>query len=670
GANSVQITLLEKNITATINDGETSQVSLDNGASVTFRGDFITADGNPYNGAVVVVNPYISPNTVATIKQKPGGLFAQDADNDARYLETYGMVTVNLFSPSGEVLNIDPNSPATIEFPIDFSQSSTAPETIKMWHFDETQGYWKEDGQATRDGNNYVGEVTHFTWWNCDIPADLVELCFTITPTNTAANTPYFVILKSISNGNFIYSGELTSLETECGFIPENEDIEIQIFASGISNDCAFELIHQETLGSYTTNATATITFQETLTVTQITGTATNCNGNPITNGYLYIDNDHIFNITNGIIDIGVQSCVSASEIITVQLFDFDTSQWGIIENVSIANPTVNIGTMSTCETSGGIFNGNLTLATQQQVDDFGVLGFTTINGFLVVGDTDNITDINDISPLASITTIADYLLIGGNQNLTSLTGVENINSLGAALIIKNNASLTSLSGFTSLTNINSIIIENNEALTSIVGFTNTNSLEQSLTVSKNENLTSLQGIEVFDFNSQKDLRIIDNDALTSLQGVENITQTRFLNISDNDALTSLTAFQSLTQVLDLSIRNNDALITLLGLEQLAELRILIIADNENLQNLNGLENLVTLTPSIFNAVNIGGIQWENFCTGYIDGPNPNLSDFCAIQTLMNTHQWDINGNSQCAVIVNNAYNPTVQDFINGNCSQ
>ena len=168
----------------------------------------------------------------------------------------------------------------------------------------------------------------------------------------------------------------------------------------------------------------------------------------------------------------------------------------------------------------------------------------------------------------------------------------------------------------------------------------------------------------------KKDLRISNNDALTSLQGVENITQLRFLTIENNDALNSLTAFESLTQLLDLTINNNDALVTLVGLEQLVELRILIIANNEALQSLNGLNNLMTLTPSIFNAVNIGAIQWENFCTGYTDGPNPNLSDFCAIETLINAYEWDINGNSQCAVIVNNAYNPTPQDFLDGNCSQ
>ena len=106
------------------------------------------------------------------------------------------------------------------------------------------------------------------------------------------------------------------------------------------------------------------------------------------------------------------------------------------------------------------------------------------------------------------------------------------------------------------------------------------------------------------------------------------------------------------------------------GLFALTQLRSLIIVNNEALENLNGLENLTTFTDSTFYAVNIGGVQWENFCTGYTDGPNPNLTDFCAIQTLMNSHIWDINGNTSCPVIVNNAYNPTPQDFINGDCSQ
>ena len=32
-----------------------------------------------------------------------------------------------------------------------------------------------EDGQAFKNGNNYNGDVSHFSWWNCDVPSGTVN---------------------------------------------------------------------------------------------------------------------------------------------------------------------------------------------------------------------------------------------------------------------------------------------------------------------------------------------------------------------------------------------------------------------------------------------------------------------------------------------------------------
>ncbi|PTX62189.1 receptor L domain-containing protein [Kordia periserrulae] len=669
GENRVLITMLKKNIVATVNSGEFSTVALDNGVKVNFSGGFVREDGTTYTGQVDVMLDYLGPNSADTFRRMPGSLFAQDSNNDARTLETYGMISVNLFSPSGEPLNINQFNRATIEIPIDFSNTNNAPDFIPLWYFDEERGYWKEEGQAVRFSNMYVAEVSHFTWWNCDIPYDLINLCFSITDANTNLAVPYQTIIRLASNEQFIYYGYVTANQAvECGWIPMNEEIEVKIYES--SGICSGQLVHSQTLGGFATNTNVDISFtNDNLTSTDITGMATDCNGNPITNGYVYIDDLNTYFIADGTISISLTNCDTMT--VNIQIFDFDSNQWTFLENVALDGTTVNLGTVSTCEDTGGTFNGNIVLATQEEVNDFGGFGFTQINGNVTIGNLNNFTNITDLSPLATITSITGYLRIAGNENLTTLQDLQNISNVdGYEVLISNNPSLTSLAGFSSLASIKSLKIDNNDGLTSLAGIPSNLTVEQGLRIMNNANLTSLQGIDILQLGAENDLRISNNDVLTSLSGVENITQLRFLTIDDNDALNSLTAFQNLTQVLDLTINNNDALVTLVGLESLLELRILIVANNENLQNLNGLDNLTTFTPSIFNAVNIGAIQWENFCTGYINGPNPSLTDYCAIETFMNSYQWDNSGASLCAVIVGNAYNPTVQDFIDGNCSQ
>lgn len=55
GVNQVKIMLLEENIVATVNSGESGVADLPNGVKVTFGGDYIKTDGSAYSGAVSVV---------------------------------------------------------------------------------------------------------------------------------------------------------------------------------------------------------------------------------------------------------------------------------------------------------------------------------------------------------------------------------------------------------------------------------------------------------------------------------------------------------------------------------------------------------------------------------------------------------------------------------------
>jgi len=64
--NDIQITLLTKNVIGSVTSGNTDSVSLQNGAEVTFQGEFITEMGTPYTGQVDVVLNYLQPNNSDT----------------------------------------------------------------------------------------------------------------------------------------------------------------------------------------------------------------------------------------------------------------------------------------------------------------------------------------------------------------------------------------------------------------------------------------------------------------------------------------------------------------------------------------------------------------------------------------------------------------------------
>ena len=135
---------------------------------------FVDAAGNAYTGTVKVSTAHCSPDDPMFRRQMPAGadMTAVTADGGEAVLISYGAVAVELTDEAGNELQLAPGSTAEIRMEVPADQLADAPATIPLWYFDETTGKWLEEGFATLVGNEYVGEVSHFSWWNCDDPID------------------------------------------------------------------------------------------------------------------------------------------------------------------------------------------------------------------------------------------------------------------------------------------------------------------------------------------------------------------------------------------------------------------------------------------------------------------------------------------------------------------
>jgi hypothetical protein len=126
-------------------------------------------------GIVRVFARYLPPSDPNLHLRMPGDLRAIDADNQERVLATFGMIAVELSSASGDT-RMAAGKEAEISIPIDPTQAASAPTEMPLWHFDLEKARWIEEGKAQKIGNQYVGMVSHFSWWNCDIPLPLVTI--------------------------------------------------------------------------------------------------------------------------------------------------------------------------------------------------------------------------------------------------------------------------------------------------------------------------------------------------------------------------------------------------------------------------------------------------------------------------------------------------------------
>ena len=83
-------------------------------------------------------------------------------------LRSFGVVNVDLKDAQGAKLRLASGASATISFPIPPAPHDPQTPTVPLWSLDQASGIWIQEGVATRTGSQYVGQVTHFSPWNCD----------------------------------------------------------------------------------------------------------------------------------------------------------------------------------------------------------------------------------------------------------------------------------------------------------------------------------------------------------------------------------------------------------------------------------------------------------------------------------------------------------------------
>ncbi|MBP9098394.1 MAG: carboxypeptidase regulatory-like domain-containing protein, partial [Ferruginibacter sp.] len=167
-----RIKLIPKTISGSINGSTGGNVTLTNGLVIALPANGVVnaATNVAYTGNVNVSAHWINPTASDLNQEMPGDLRGISTDGSLKTLTTFGMAAVELTGASGELLQIATGQKATLTMPIPAAILSNAPATIPLWSFDEAKGLWKEEGQAIKTGNTYVGDVSHFSFWNCDVP--------------------------------------------------------------------------------------------------------------------------------------------------------------------------------------------------------------------------------------------------------------------------------------------------------------------------------------------------------------------------------------------------------------------------------------------------------------------------------------------------------------------
>lgn len=356
-----RVKLINKTITGTIQASAGGTVSLNSGASVSFPADAIVvkSTNSPYTGSVNVSLAWLNPLDSNLTNKMPGDLRGLNTGNAVRSLTTFGMIAVELTDNSGQQLQLKDGKKATINVNLPNSIVAQAPTAIPLWYFDETKGLWIEEGTATKTGNKYSGEVGHFSWWNCDLPNASVELSFTIMDSISRPLGNTYVEISPLSLNSWGHVGGYTD-ETGRVLVPvtANTQYTLQIFPANCASSIPYTKIFSVETSSVDLGSIAIPTELASI----ITGTVTNCNNSPLSNGRIFIQVGTSFSIATpdnqGFFTIMRLSCSNISQL-TFIAEDLSSSQQGPLITHTIHTGLNNIGNLQACGLNSSAFLTN-----------------------------------------------------------------------------------------------------------------------------------------------------------------------------------------------------------------------------------------------------------------------------------------------------------------------
>lgn len=332
GGGNLRIRLMPKNQTGIIpSTGGT--INHPSGATLMLDAGSVTKNGAAYTGNVKVFMQTIDPTTSDFESRMPGNLIAMDGNNP-RGLKSFGMMAVELQDDAGAELQIASGKKAHLKFPIPASMMGQAAGSIDLWYYDEANGYWKKEGQASKEGGYYHAMVGHFSFWNCDVPYNFIELKGRILSGGQAL-VGARIRIGSQSMGS---RSELSNAEGRFGgFVPKDEPLTLTAEAP-----CGgtFSQVYSQMVGPFTSNTNLSDINVTPTNATRISGKITGCNNAAISGAYVVAGGQAYFTDAAG--NYTLSACGSS-----LTLTAYGSNPWvqGSNQTISLngGNATVNL---------------------------------------------------------------------------------------------------------------------------------------------------------------------------------------------------------------------------------------------------------------------------------------------------------------------------------------
>ena len=349
-SNFVSISMQPRTSKGTFAAAAGGTITVTTGCTAAFdTSSVVTAATNaPYTGIVNVYATYLDPTASDLYKHMPGDLRGIDSTGNETAIQSFGMMVVELEGSAGEKLQIAPGKKANLTWAIPASLQAIAPASIPLWYFNDSTGKWIEQGTATRQGTSYVGQVGHFSYWNCDAPMGTVN--FKVRLIDQHGNALAYNYIQFTSTTAGIRGGYTDSTGFAQGLIPKGQSLNLQVLS-----ECGNFLGGASVGPALTDQDLGTITINVSYADLTLTGTVVNCSNNPVDSGAITVLVDglnYAAVVKNGSFKLPVLRCFSTTVSVTLTATDYIALQTGSPVTIKADSGSVNAGQLSACGSS------------------------------------------------------------------------------------------------------------------------------------------------------------------------------------------------------------------------------------------------------------------------------------------------------------------------------
>lgn len=161
-------------------------------------------------------------------RKMPGDLRCTDSTGKEKLINSTNLIFAQVTGSGGEVLQIAKNKKITLTLTTPITEYK--PPIVPIWYFDDTTGFWKQDGEAIKNGNKYEGEISHLGCLNYNTIAfdNVLKFDCTIVDKEGYPMPNVFIGIEPIPfQSNFLLTDASGYVS---GIMPANSQVKLKVY--------------------------------------------------------------------------------------------------------------------------------------------------------------------------------------------------------------------------------------------------------------------------------------------------------------------------------------------------------------------------------------------------------------------------------------------------------